>query len=133
MALFVIGEFSGIAGMMPYIIQIFKAYGSPMDHNDAAIILHVVNNLAKISFLLLLRVTGKRPLYLIMLTGIFICSAVISGYGFICLPNGYNSFDHPKEIPMGNQIPFVGIILWSFCTYCGVNSWGMLSEVFPFK
>lgn len=135
----VIETFSGMVGMHPFIIQIFEAYGSPMASDNAAVLLYVVNNLSKIMFLLLLRFTGKRMPYLIMLIGIFISSAIISGYGFIVLPNGYNSFYHAHEITADTHshayIPFVCIILWGLFTYGGVNSITkvMLLEIFPVK
>lgn len=135
----VIETFSGMAGMHPFIIQIFEAYGSPMASDNAAVLLYVVNNLSKIMFLLLLRFTGKRMPYLIMLIGIFISSAIISGYGFIVLPNGYNSFYHAHEIAVDTHshayVPFVCIILWGLFTYGGVNSITkvMLLQIFPVK
>lgn len=138
-SLFFIAEFSGITGMTPYTVQIFKAYGSPIAPDQATAVMSAVNNLANIIFLCLIRFSGKRKLYLTMLTVIFVCSAIVSVYGFVLLPVGYNSFDKSGTILPENAnfayIPFVCIILWSFCSYCGVNSvpWQMLSEVYPFK
>lgn len=138
-SLMVIAEFTGITGMNPFIVQIFKAYDSPVKPDQAQAILGFVNNFANIVFLCLIRFTGKRYLYFPMLTMVFLCSGVVSAYGFAFLPSGYNSFDHSETASVANNnltyIPFVSIILWSFCSYCGVNSvpWQMLSEVFPFK
>ncbi|XP_055326069.1 facilitated trehalose transporter Tret1-like [Sitodiplosis mosellana] len=137
-SLMVIAEFTGITGMNPFLGQIFKAYESPIAPDQAMAILGFVNNFANIVFLCLIRFTGKRKLYFPMLTMVFLCSATVSAYGFAFLPNGYNSFDH-STASVGNKnltyIPFVCLILWSFCSYCGVNSvpWQMLSEVYPFK
>lgn len=139
MAMFLTSLFSGIFGMAPFIVQIFKAYGSPIAPDRAAALLSVVNNLANLTFLCLIRFTGKRYLYLTMLTMVFLCSAVISGYGFGILPSGYNSFDKSQHFELENKdigyIPFICIIVWSFCTYCGVNTmpWQMISEIFPYK
>lgn len=138
-ALFVIAEFSGTTGMGPFIAQIFATYQTPIAPDQAQAILSVANNLANVVFLCLIRLTGKRPLYLTMLGVAFLSSATISGYGFAILPNGTNSFDKivPKPLEYGAlaYIPFVCIILWSFSSNCGVNSvpWQMLSEVYPFK
>lgn len=138
-SLMVIAEFTGITGMNPFIGQVFKAYDSPVAPDQAMAIVGFVNNFANIVFLCLIRFTGKRKLYFPMLTMVFLCSAIVSGYGFAFLPSGYNSFDHSQTASVGDKnltyIPFVCIILWSFCSYCGVNSvpWQMLSEVFPFK
>lgn len=140
MLIFGIGLFSGINGMMPFIVQIFKAYDSPLPPDDTAAIFSFVSNLGIIAFLILMRFTGKRPLYLTMLASIIVITAIICCYGFILLPSGYNSFDKSNHFSTDNQkaltyIPFVGIILWNFCTYCSVNAmgWQLLSEIFPYK
>lgn len=139
MALFCIALFSGIFSMSTFIVQIFKAYDSPIAPDRAAAILCFANNMGNIIFLSLIRITGKRKLYLTMLTVVFVCSVIVSGYGFAVLPTGYNSFDQSKHYSLENKsigyIPFVCILLWSFCSYCGVNimPWQMLSEVFPYK
>lgn len=137
--LFIIAEFCGTTGMGPFIAQIFDTYQSPMAPDRAQAILSVTNNLSNVAFLCLIRFTGKRPLYLFMLTAAFLSSAVISGYGFAFLPTGTNSFDKitpkPLDRPGLAYIPFVCIILWNFSANCGVNSvpWQMLSEVYPFR
>lgn len=126
MALFFIAAFSGILGMMPFQVQIFKAYESPMAPDQATALVNVVNNLANLTFLLLIRFTGKRNLYLILLAMVFLCSAVVCGYGFAFLPIGYNSFDELQTFSLENKglsyIPFVCIILWNFCTFCVIHS-----------
>ncbi|XP_055307472.1 facilitated trehalose transporter Tret1-like, partial [Sitodiplosis mosellana] len=139
MSLFFIAQFSGILAMTPFIVQIFKAYESPIAPDRTAAIQSFVNNIANISFLCLVKFTGKRKLYLTMLTGVFLCAAIVAGYGFLVLPSGYNSFDQSQHFSLENQslayIPFIAIFVWSFCSYCGVNSlaWQLLSEVFPYK
>lgn len=139
MALFCIALFSGIFSMSTFIVQIFKAYDSPVPPDKAAAVLSFANNVGNIIFLSLIRITGKRKLYLTMLTVVLFCSIIVSAYGFAVLPTGYNSFDHSNHYSLENKdigyIPFVCIILWSFCSYCGVNimPWQMLSEVFPYK
>lgn len=138
-ALFIFAEFTGATGMSSYNVQIFKAYGSPIAPDRSVAILSFVNNLANITFLCLIRFTGARIIYLVMLTIVFLSNAIISGYGFIFLPNGYNSFDHTQDIPIENQtltyIPFVCLMLLNFGAYCGVNSipWQLLSSIYPFK
>lgn len=96
-------------------------------------------NLADLINLCAIRYTGERPLYLTMLILLTICCAIISGYGFFVLPRGYNSIDGSQTfVPANNQftyIPLILIIIWSFSSYCGVNSlpWQLLSEVYPMK
>lgn len=138
-SLFFIAQFSGIFAMTPFIVQIFKAYDSPISPDRTAAIQSFVNNVGNISFLCLLKFTGKRKLYLTMLTGVFLSAAIVAGYGFAVLPSGYNSFDQSQHSTLENKnlafIPFIAICLWSFCSYCGVNSlpWQLLSELFPYK
>lgn len=139
LSLFAIAAFSGITAMSPYIVQIFKAYGSPMEPDKAAALLNFVNNLANLMFLCMIRFTGKRKLYLSTLSMVILCSAVLCAYGFLVLPGGYNSFDREQWFelrdPQLGYVPFVCIILLSFCSYCGINTmpWQMISEVFPYK
>ncbi|XP_031637062.1 facilitated trehalose transporter Tret1-like [Contarinia nasturtii] len=73
-----------------------------------------------------------------MLSGVFLSSIIVWVYGFLVLPNGYNSFSHSEFTPENKNlayIPIIAIFLWSFCSFCGVNSmpWQLLSEVFPYK
>lgn len=140
MALFLIAAFSATFAMPSYIVQILKAYNVPMEPDQAAAVLSYVNNFGNISFLCLIRFTGKRYLYLTMLTILFLSALTLCGYGFMTLPNGYSSFqDLSPNFPLENKslgyIPFVCIVLSSFCTFCGINSmpWQMISEVFPYK
>lgn len=139
MSLFIIAEFSGITGMTPFIVQIFKAYGSPISPDQASSIQNIVNTFANILVLFLIKYTGKRKLYLSVLMGAFLCTAIISAYGFTILPRGYNSFDKSQFIIPEDEdfakIPFICLIVWGFCAGCGVNSmpWQFVSEVFPSK
>ncbi|XP_055303166.1 facilitated trehalose transporter Tret1-like [Sitodiplosis mosellana] len=140
MALFCISVFSTTFSMSTYIVQILKAYKIPMEPDEAAAVLSYVNILGTISFLCLIRFTGRRYLYLTMLSVVFLSAAVICGYGFMVLPIGYSSFpDLSPNFPLENSdlgyIPFVCIILSSFCNFCGIDSmgWQMISEVFPYK
>lgn len=138
MSLFIIASFSGPLAMSPYLVQIFKAYDSPIAPDQAVAALSVVDILATISFLCLIRFTGKRYLYLTMLTVVFLCSVVMVAYGYAFLPGGYNSFDKVNfdlSNPQLSYIPFICIIVMSFCSFCGVATmpWQMISEVFPYK
>lgn len=138
LSLFFIASFSGPMAMSPFMVQIFKAYESPIAPDKAVAALSVVDILATISFLCLIRFTGKRYLYLTMLTIVFLCSAIMCVYGYAILPGGYNSFDKSnfdlKDAEL-SYIPFICIIVMSFCSFCGVATmpWQMISEVFPYK
>lgn len=136
---FVIALLAGVMATMSYTVQIFKAYDSPIAPDRAAAIAGVVDNLGIFCFLMLLRFTGKRRLYLIMLGGVVAITAILSTYGFLYLPLGYNSFDKENYFVMDNKllayIPFVCMILWNFFTFCGISTivWQILSEMFPYK
>ena len=122
-ALFVILQYSGIFAMTPYLVQIFKAYKSPFAPDQATSILSFLNVFATITFMTLVRFLGKRRLYLTVLSGVCLSSLVISCYGFFVLPKGITSFEH-EDYDLENDalafIPTACLILWSFCSYCGI-------------
>lgn len=139
LSMFIIAEFSGMTGMTPVIIQIFKAYDSPIPPDQAAAIQNFVNTAANILVLFLIKFTGKRKLYLFVMLVAFLCTGIISIYGFTTLPNGYQSFELSQIVSPDNKqltvIPFICLIVWGFCAGLGVNSmpWQFVSEVFPSK
>lgn len=138
-AAFVIALLAGVMATISYTVQIFKAYDSPIAPDRAAAIASVVDNIGIFCFLVLLRFIGKRRLYLMMLGGVIVITAILSAYGFLLLPIGYNSFDKENYYIMDNElwtyIPFVCMILWNFFTFCGISTivWQILSEMFPYK
>lgn len=138
-SIFAINSFSGIVSMLPFIVQIFKAYDSPIAPDRMAAFMSVTNVLGIVSCMSLIRFTGKRPLYLAVLVGILLSAGVLSVYGFVYLPSGYNSFDQAKHFSMEIKslcyIPIVCIVSWSFLSCCGVSSlgWQLVSETFPFR
>lgn len=124
MALFIISAFCSTFAISTYIVQIFEAYNIPMEADKAAALLSFVNNFGNISFLCLIRFTGKRYLYLTVMSILFLSSSVICAYGFFLLPLGYSSFpEHSANFapakPELGYIPFVCILVASFCMYCG--------------
>lgn len=50
-SLFIILQYSGIFAMTPYLVQIFKAYQSPMSPDVATAVLSLLNILATITFM----------------------------------------------------------------------------------
>lgn len=112
--------------MRPFIVQIFKAYDSPISPDRAAAIMSFSDNLSNVAFICLVRFTGKRSLYLLSAFGVFLSSLIISCYGFIYLPKGYVSFnqlDEPFHLDSPNftYIPMLSLFVWSFCSFCGFN------------
>lgn len=135
-----LAQFSGVLATRPYLIQIFKAYQIPISTDDAVVVTSIVDNLATMTFMSLIRFTGKRRLYLIMLMGNFLTSFVISYYGFICLPRGYTSFEPSIQFPHSEYqhltyIPMVALFIWSFFAHCGVIAvpFMYISEIYSFK
>lgn len=132
-------QISRVITIKPFILQIFKAYESPIPPDQAAAVLNFMNIIAHVIFLFVTHFIGKRRLYLTMLMAVFLSTAVLCAYGFAVLPIGYNSFSSSKGLSLENKnlayIPFVCIIFGSFCTFCGVSAVPsqMMSELFKFK
>lgn len=136
MILFAIGQFSGILAMRPFMVQIFKAYGVPIDPSWATVGIGVVGLLANISCMSCVKIIGKRRICLIGLSGSLLCCAALASYGTVVFPSGYNSFDlHEEQIVPSSYFPLVIFLFLAFWTNGGVTStpWMLLSEVFPFK
>lgn len=125
--LFSILHCTGVWAMQPYTVQILTAYEIPMESDKATALLSFVNIFACFVFFFVIRFTGKRRLYLTTATGIFLSSLVISVFGFIYLPSGFNSFDQ-KSYPFELEnkylayIPLVCMFLKEFCFTAGVSS-----------
>lgn len=142
-AIFFLVNFTGGPAMRSFVAQIFLAYESPISPDTNVIILGVVENIANLSFMCLVRYTGKRRMFLAMLCGIFISSLVISCYGYIFLPSGYTSFNPQNqsegavklEVKGLAYIPTIFMYFWIFFSYCGFFAmpWMLLAELFPFK
>lgn len=118
-------HFVGVWAMRPNAILIFKAYEIPFSSGDTLIILGILDNLAYIFFMCLLRFTGRRSIYLVMMSGIFLSTLIISCYGFVYLPKGFNSFDQQNsefhlENPNIAYIPLICLYVWNFTYLCGV-------------
>lgn len=163
--LFFIAQFTGMQAIDPFLMHIFDAYKSPISPGNAAavmkfieisvkkLILDIKNSFdfQQISFQLLLPIFnlffqanllllflirfGKRRVYLITGFGVFLSSLATACYGFIYLPNIFNSSHQQNQNPNLAYIPTVGLFLWCFFSKCGFLSMPMLlaSEVFSFK
>lgn len=64
MTLNVLLEFSGAICWRPYIIQVIKAHGIPMNEHRAAMILGLTSIAGGLTFLVSVKLCGKRRLYL---------------------------------------------------------------------
>lgn len=127
--------------MKPFMVQVLKAYNSPIPPDQVIYIMSILGNVTNILFILLIRFTGKRKLYLFCLCGVFVASATVSSFGLIYIPSGFVSFDQAnnESFQLENKslyyIPVVGLVMWTFFTDLGVAhiAWMLLSEIFPFK
>lgn len=122
--LFFLQQFTGTLAMRPYIVQIFKAYDSPVTPSFAAVLLNVCDSLGQLTFLCSIRFTGKRHLFLTMASGVFITTFIISCYGFIILPSGCDSFNqqnHSFNLENSNLawIPMACLFMWSYFSFAG--------------
>lgn len=144
MLLFFLADFSGSLSMKPFFVQIFQAYESPVAPDRAAAVMSFLDNIANLTYMSLVRYTGKRRLYLTVISGVFLCSFIISCYGFIYLPWGIVSFNQTNStVPFTSHlenknlsyIPLICLWLWSFFSYCGFIAmpWVLLAELFSFK
>lgn len=121
--------------MRPYVVQIFKAYESPLPPDECAAILGFLDNIAQLTFIFLVRFTGKRPMYLLVTTGVCLSTFIISVYGFIVLPSGFNSFNQESQsfhVENKNHayIPLFCLFFWEFFSYCNfISMVRMLSNI----
>lgn len=77
MSLFFLAQFTGVQAMRPYIVQILKAYNTPIESDRATVLLGMMGNFANFFFIGLVRFMGKRRIYLVALSGTCICSLVV--------------------------------------------------------
>ncbi|XP_031629200.1 facilitated trehalose transporter Tret1-like [Contarinia nasturtii] len=140
-SMFFLTQFTGNLSMRPFIVQIFKAYDSPIASDQAVTIMSMLDNVTNVIIMILVRFTGKRRIYLVCISGVLVCTSIISWFGFTYLPPGHISFDQTNNKPfhLENQslgyIPMICLMMWNTFSYCGLNTvpWMLLSEMFPFK
>lgn len=136
---FFISQFSGMNSIRPYMVQIFEAYGLPIDPNWATVIVGLMGLLANIVCMCVVKVIGKRKLYFFSLTGAAASCFALSFYAHQKLPAGWSSFDkHPDAVQMfGSDANFAMVMFFSLTFFTSVGlipmPWILLSEMFPFK
>lgn len=128
-------QFSGMSGMRPYLVQIFQAYGAPVNPNWATVVTGLLKFLANIVCTVGVKFIGKRLISLVSIAGTAICCIAIGFYANIVLPPGWSSFDKHTDVPGDGTFPMVMFFALSFITSVGMIPvpWMLLSEVFPFK
>ncbi|XP_055686788.1 facilitated trehalose transporter Tret1-like [Lutzomyia longipalpis] len=137
MALFFFLNFTGSASMRPFMVQIFQAYGTPIDGSRGIVIMGLVGIIANIIMLILVRKLGKRGVYLISMAGTTIACLGLAFYASTVLPSDWSSFDKhlDSEFAGTGTFPMIMFFLMSFFSSFGISAipWMLLSEVFPFK
>ncbi|XP_035776350.1 facilitated trehalose transporter Tret1-like [Anopheles albimanus] len=138
MLFFVFGQLSGLTGMRPYLVQIFQAYGVPLDANWATVSTGLLGLMANIVCMVSIKFVGKRKLALMSMTVTALSCIGLSIYAFNSLPAGWTSFDihaDTSHVSSKGYIPMVLFFMLAFFTSVGVLPvpWILLSEVFPFR
>ncbi|XP_058822151.1 facilitated trehalose transporter Tret1-like [Topomyia yanbarensis] len=138
MLLFLFGQLSGLTGMRPYLVQIFQAYGVPLDANWATVSMGLLGLLANIVCMICIKFVGKRRLALFSMSVTALSCLSLAIYAFNVFPADWTSFDVHKEVNTANGLNYVPMLLFfvlAFASSVGVLPvpWILLSEVFPFK
>ncbi|EAA01784.5 AGAP001236-PA [Anopheles gambiae str. PEST] len=138
MLFFVFGQLSGLTGMRPYLVQIFQAYGVPLDANWATVSTGLLGLIANIVCMVSIKFVGKRRLAITSMAVTALSCISLSIYAFNTFPPGWTSFDnHPgtSHVTSMGYIPMVLFFMLAFFTSVGVLPvpWILLSEVFPFR
>lgn len=140
-ALFFFALYSGILSLKAYLIQILKAYDSPISPDQALTIMSFLDTFGTFAYIFLIRYTGKRPLYLFYMAVVFVCTVILVWFGFTYLPAGHITFDQANREPFHLEnnslgyIPLVCLVIWSYCATSCIHSypWMILSELLPYK
>lgn len=140
---FLVTQFSGMASMRAYMVQIFAAYSMPISPNWATVVVGLMGLLANIVCMAVVRVIGKRMLYFFSLSGAMVCCLALSFYAFTTLPVGWSSFDKhvtpaaSSTTDIGSDAYFAMVMFFGLAFFTGVGvaplPWILLSEMFPFK
>ncbi|XP_062561783.1 facilitated trehalose transporter Tret1-like [Armigeres subalbatus] len=138
MLLFVFGQLSGLTGMRPYLVQIFQAYGVPLDANWATVSTALLGLAANIVCMVSIKFVGKRRLALFSFVLTSLSCLSLAVYAYNVFPPGWSSSDAHTSVNTANGLNYLAMFLFftlAFATSVGVHPvpWILLSEVFPFK
>lgn len=136
--MFAFAQFSGLASMRPFLIQVFQTFAVPIDASWATVVIGIMGFFANISCMCVIKPLGKRKIALISMIGTCISIISLSIYSYLVLPSGTTSFQkHEMHTPNNHlgYVPLTLIYLMAFFTSFGLLPipWMLLSEVFPFK
>lgn len=71
--------------LMPYIVQVLKVFGSPINANTVTVILSGVGVLAAIFQISVIKKMGRRPLYFISSVSCLLCTFGLSKFELLIL------------------------------------------------
>lgn len=78
MTMFFVLQFSGMFAMRPYIMQILDTYGVPFSPSQTTVVLGMLGICACIMLLGIVRMVGKRNIYLFSIGGTFVTCFALS-------------------------------------------------------
>ncbi|XP_031634375.1 facilitated trehalose transporter Tret1-like [Contarinia nasturtii] len=140
-------EFCAIIVWQPYIIQVIKAFGVPLNANLTLLINAGLGMPASILLISTVKKLGRRFLYITSSSIVTLCSFGLGIYGYVFCPPGWSSFqDNPEEAPIKynyirsvvgdyGYLALALILVMQFATKIGVSGLPHIyvSEVFPLK
>lgn len=132
--------FSGMSQLLPFFVQIFKTYGSPISPGWTTVLMGICGIIGNISIAIAVKFIGKRKIFLTAVIGICCCQLLLGAFGFYYLPLGTKSFHQDKtsnNSENSNHETYVPFILFVILRLCSVGAMTipqiMHGELFPFK
>lgn len=129
----------GLSAVRPFLVQIVKVFGVPVDASHFSVVIGCVELAAFAFVMAVVRFTGKRQLLLCASATAAVCILALSVHAFFLFPKGASSFDAEfvqavATEPMHNWFALVLLLVMAFAAgaACGVP-WMLLSELYPIR
>lgn len=134
---YAIAQICGIIHLLPFAIQMMNAYQTSVNPNLGTIVITVFGGCATAILLFIVKLIGKRKIYLFSLAGAFLTHFSLSVYGFYVLPSGITSFENKNakiDPEKASIFPLLAFAILRFCS-TGLISIPlmMFGELFPFN
>lgn len=133
---FIIVQSNGIAAVKPFLVQVFKVFGVPMDPNWASVVVGTMDVLANITCMVAIKWLGKRVMCLLAVFGAGVCCFILSVNAYLTIPAGVDSF-HPAGLSLIEPNNWTALVVFVFLAFfAGVAhsvAWMFVSEVFPIR
>uniref|UniRef100_A0A6M2DHG4 Putative permease of the major facilitator superfamily protein n=1 Tax=Xenopsylla cheopis TaxID=163159 RepID=A0A6M2DHG4_XENCH len=137
---FVFHQFNGLHMFRPYMVQVVRALGIPLDAHWATVVVSVVGLVGNIACMIMIKLLGKRKLAMISMLGCALSALLIGTWAKIALQPWARSTDSqlPPELGQYQESAWMPLVLFiglAFFMSVGVSPipWIMLSEVFPYQ